>query len=262
MRSSGSRPFLSLAILAYNEEWTIENAVRVCAQVLDSCGRSYELVLVDDGSTDRTREIMEDLASSIAQCRTIIHPKNFGIGAGIRTCYFGTTGEWATWFPADLQADPRELPRLLNLLADCDVLVTYRDPSKRQGGWNRRFVSVTDRNLVRLLFGLSLRDLHWIRFFRRDVLNCMRLSCRSPFVDTEMILQARRHGAKILEAPLAEHPRRFGSPSGASLSHVGRALRDVVGLRLRGIRLASEGQIGTLPAHEDPSWLVANNPAR
>jgi glycosyltransferase involved in cell wall biosynthesis len=259
--SVDARPYLSLAILAYNEDRTIEKAARLCSEVLQASGKTYELVLVDDGSKDQTREIMGSLAADLPCCRTIFHPRNLQIGAGIRTCYFGTKGEWATWFPADLQADPNEIPRLLTFLGGCDVLLTYRDPAKRHGGWFRRAVSFTDRALVRLLFGLWLRDLHWIRFFRREVLDRMKLSCRSPLVDTEMILQAQRQGARIRQIPLEERPREFGEASGGSPSHLWHATRDLIALRLRGIELAPEGRAGTLPAHEDPGWLEDDRPA-
>jgi glycosyltransferase involved in cell wall biosynthesis len=232
----GDRPYLSCAVLAYNEEESIERAARVCSEVLEACGRSYELVLVDDGSTDRTPELMDALVRELPRCRLIRHPRNLGFGGGIRTCYFGTRGEWATWFPADLQADPRELPRLLKLLPDCDALATYRDPRNRHEGPRRKLVSATERALVRLLFGVRLRDLHWIRFFHRDLLERMRLTSDSPFVDTEMIVAAKRLGARIREAALDDHPRESGTAKGTALRHLLGSVRDLGILYLRRFR--------------------------
>jgi glycosyltransferase involved in cell wall biosynthesis len=249
-------PYLSLAILAYNEQESIERAARLCSGVLESCGQTYELVLVDDGSTDQTPALIEKLVAELPCCRSIRHPRNLGIGAGIRTCYFGTTGQWAVWFPADLQADPRELPRLLRFLPECDVLVTYRDAWQRRETWMRKLVSFTDRRLVRLLFGVSLRDLHWIRFFRRDLLNRMVLTARSPFVDTEMIVSARKLGARLCEVPFPDQPRTTGTAKGASLRNLLGAMSDLFGLYRRGVRLAPEGQSGTLPASHDPQWVT------
>lgn len=254
------KPFLSVAVLAYNEAGTVETTVRRCSAALQSIDASHELVLVDDGSTDGTREIMTRVAGTLPSCRTIFHPRNLGIGAGIRTCYFGTTGRWATWLPADLQADPDELPRLVGLLEDCDVLVTYRDPAGRSIGRLRRLVSAGDRIMVGLLFGLWLRDLHWVRFFRRDVLDRMSLTCRSPFADTEMVVHARQHGARVREAPLDELERRYGEASGASPANVVAALGDLLALRLRGTRVAGDGVAPTLPAHLDTSWLDDGGP--
>lgn len=226
------RPYLSFSLLAYNERATLAEAARRASAVLERCGRTYELVLVDDGSTDGSAVIAEDLARELPYCRTIHHPVNLGIGTGIRTCFFGTVGEWATWFPADLQADPEQLPRLLGLLDDCDVLVTYRDARLRHGGAARKVISWADRALVRFLFGLGLRDLHWIRFFRRELLERMRLACRSPSVDTEMVFRAKRMGARIHQAELPDRARRTGVARGASLRHLVASAADLVRLRL------------------------------
>src|SRR5262245_53639500 len=98
MSPTSEPPFLSLAVLAYNEEASVERTLRLCSDVLEGCGRSYELVAVDDGSTDATPDIVRNLAGALPRLRTIRHPRNLGIGAGIRTCYFGTRGRWATWF--------------------------------------------------------------------------------------------------------------------------------------------------------------------
>ncbi len=238
-------PFLSLAVLAYNEKETLERAASLCSSVLEVCGRTYELVLVDDGSTDGSREIIQRSVKELPHCRAIYHGTNLGIGAGIRTCYFETLGQWATWFPADLQADPSELPRLVELLPECDVLITYRDPWQRREKLLRKVISFTERALVSLLFGVSLRDLHWIRFFRRELLNRMILSSRSPCVDNEMVVHAKKLGARIRQAPLADKPREFGTAKGARVTSLVWAATDLISLWLRGIESVPEGQVAT-----------------
>lgn len=247
------RPYLSLAILAYNERATLAEVARRASAVLGQLGHTHELVLVDDGSTDGSAEIAESLAAELPCCRAVRHPRNLGIGAGIRSCFFRTIGEWATWLPADLQAEPEELPRLVGLLTDCDVLVTYRDARTRQGGIFRKTVSWADRALVRCLFGLRLRDLHWIRFFRRDLLDRMCLACRSPSVDTEMVYRAARMGARIAQAELPDRPRRAGVARGASLVNLVASAADLVRLRL-GAPALPIAERGALP---ELSWARA-----
>jgi glycosyltransferase involved in cell wall biosynthesis len=237
-----TRPYLSLAVLAFNERETVARTARLCSDVLRGCGRTYELVLVDDGSTDGTRELVQGLSGQLPRCRAILHPRNLGIGEGIRTCFFETTGEWATWFPADLQADPRELPRLLDLLPGCDVLVTYREARQRQETWRRKLISWVDRALVRLLFGVRLNDLHWVRFFRRSVLEQLQPNSRSPFVDTEMVVGARQLGARVRQTPFPDQPRRFGTAKGASLKNLVSAVADLFALYRRGVRLVPGGR--------------------
>lgn len=248
-------PYLSLAVLSYNEEASLERSARRCSEALEACGRSYELIFVDDGSTDGTRAIIGRLVDELPCSRAVYHPRNLGIGAGIRTCYYSGAGQWATWFPADGQANPAELPRLMAYLPDCDVLVTYRDPERRREERLRKLISATDRALVRLLFGLALKDLHWIRFFRREVLNRLTLWSRSPSVDTEMVVAAKRLGARIVEAPLNDHPREAGVAKGVKFKTLVRSASELLSLRLRPISFSPEGQIGTLAADRDPTWL-------
>jgi glycosyltransferase involved in cell wall biosynthesis len=227
------RPYLSLALLNYNEEETLERGARLCSEVLSRSVANHELLLVDDGSTDGSRAIIERLTGQLPNCRAILHPRNLGIGAGIRTCYFQSRGEWATWFPADMQADPRELPRLLSHLDDCDALITYRDPAKRADTPRRKFISSFERRLVRMLFKLDLRDLHWIRFYRRTLLDRMKLRSTSPFVDNEMVIAARLLGGRIRQVPLDDLPREFGVAKGAKLRNLIASFRDLLSLRVR-----------------------------
>jgi glycosyltransferase involved in cell wall biosynthesis len=248
------RPYISVGLLSYNEEESIERAARHCSKTLEACGRSYELILVDDGSTDETRSIIGHLLEELPHSRAVYHPRNLGIGAGIRTCYYSGTGQWATWFAADLQADPGELPRLMEHLPHCDVLVTYRDPRQRCEHRMRKWISATDRALVQLLFGVALKDLHWIRFFRREILDRMILRSRTPSVDTEMIVAALRLGARIIEVPLDDHPREAGIAKGARLKTLFRSAGDLLSLRLRPIQFAPQGKVGTLAADCDPTW--------
>jgi glycosyltransferase involved in cell wall biosynthesis len=222
------RPYLSMALLAYNERHSIESAAHRSSVALERCGRPYELILVDDGSTDGSAETMDRLAGELPFCHVIHHSAHRGLGAAIRTAYFRGQGEWATWFPADLQADPADLPGLVERLEQCDALVTYREALQRRASVGRKLVSWFDRMLVRFLFGIKLRDLHWVRFFRRRLLEQMRLKSQSPSIDTEMVFQARRLGARILELPLQDHPRTAGKAKGAGLSNILRSFRDLL----------------------------------
>jgi glycosyltransferase involved in cell wall biosynthesis len=222
------RPYLSMALLAYNERDSIELAARRSSRALERTGKSYEFILVNDGSTDGSGDAMDSLAAELPFCRVIHHSTHLGLGAAIRTAYFAGSGEWATWFPADLQADPDRLPELVDRLEQCDVLVTYRNAASRRASSARKLISIFDRLLVRFLFGLKLRDLHWIRFFRRPLLEQMRLSSDSPSVDTEMMVQAGRLGARILELPLEDHPRAAGKAKGAGWANLLASFKDLL----------------------------------
>lgn len=218
---------------AYNEIDTIEESAARTLQSLQSLGRTYELVLVDDGSTDGTREVIRSIAERQGGCRAIFHPRRMGIAAVIRTCYLKTCGSWATWFPADLQADPSALASLVRPLDTCDVLLTHRDARRRSASNLRKAISGADRSLARLLFGLDLEDLHWIHFFRRELLDRMTLLSRSPAIDLEMIIAARGLGARIAHASLPDQPRKAGRSKSISAGTLTRSLFDVIALWMR-----------------------------
>ncbi len=245
MGSAEGAPALSLAILNFNEAGTIDAAAREASRVLSGIGRPYELLLVDDGSTDGSRQTILGLGRELPHARAVLHPRNLGLGPSIRTCFFAGRGEWRAWFPADLQADLTELPRLVGLLDDCDVLVTHRDARLRQEGWRRKVISASDRTLVSLLFGIRCRDLHWVRFFRRSVLDRMVLTCRSLTIDTEMLAIALKIGARVREAPFPDRRRIHGVAKGARLGNVAASLGDLLALRLRGLQIAPVGATGT-----------------
>jgi hypothetical protein len=126
------------------------------------------------------------------------------------------------------------LARLLECLDDCDVLLTYRRPQQRHVSAVRKFVSQSDRLLVRALLGIAVHDLHWIRFFRRDLLDRMAPRLRSPAVDTEMLAAAHRLGARLRQEPLDELPRTSGVARGASIKNLLGAATETLMLRLRG----------------------------
>src|SRR5262249_4797073 len=97
--SAPAAPFLSVAIPGHNEIESIEETASRTRDALEAVGRSYELVLLDDGSTDGTTEAIRRFADGHERCRAIFHPRREGIASVIRACYFETSGEWATWFP-------------------------------------------------------------------------------------------------------------------------------------------------------------------
>ncbi|NLD89150.1 MAG: glycosyltransferase family 2 protein [Lentisphaerae bacterium] len=242
----GINPFLSVAILNYNEIHTLEEAARTAARVLALMGVTHEIVLVDDGSSDGSRNLITHLVEVLPHCRAVLHRRNLGIGEGIRTCYFTSRGEWSTWFPADLQADLNELPRLAAGLTDCDALITYRDPRSRKEPMYRKAISACDRLLVRFLFGIQVRDLHWIRFFRRSLLDRMTVQCRSPFVDTEMLAMARMLNARVKEAPLDDQIRKSGVGRGALPKNLVASFKEMVLLAWRGGRILPPGDAGQI----------------
>ena len=139
------------------------------------------------------------------------------------------------------------MPRLLAHLADCDVLITHRDSRHRRAGRLRKLISWADRALVRLLFGLPLKDLHWIRFFRRSVLDQLSLRSTSPSIDTEMVVGAEEAGGQAPRSAPGRPPPRDWYRKGGSLRYIVRSTGEIFALRFREVRSTCPLAIGATP---------------
>ncbi|MFO0974207.1 MAG: glycosyltransferase [Phycisphaerae bacterium] len=221
---------MSVVILCYNESALLREVVeRTCAALAAGAG-THEVLVIDDGSRDGSAELADRLAQAHAAVRVHHHPGNLGIGAGLRSAYRLARGAAVWVIPADLQFAPEDILSALAALADADVVNVCR--AARRDPWGRKLVSMVDRGLVRLLFGRSVRDLHWVKVYRRGVLEAVTAASRSPMVDTELLVRARRAGFRIVELSLPHHPRTAGQARGASLRNIAATLRDLLALRM------------------------------
>lgn len=220
-------PSISAVLPAYNEEDNIAKAVGDTIEVLESLGSDYEVIVVDDGSHDRTGEITQALSQENPRVRLVSHPVNRGYGGALRTGFSAATKELVFLNASDNQFDPRELHKLLPLIQEADIVNPYRrarqDPAHRRlnaAGWNL---------LMRLLFGYVARDIDCgFKLFRREVLDRVNLTTDSALLDTQFLVGAKKRGFIIAETPVSHYPRTAGSQTGANLRVIIRAFRDLL----------------------------------
>lgn len=222
-------PAWSFAVMAYNEAATIDRVLDLLLETLPALKGSFEILVVDDGSTDSTAQQVGSRAASEPRIRLLQHPRNLGIGRTLKDAYQQTQGQWTAVLPADLQFDPRDLVHLAPYLEDADVINIFR--ATRHDPASRRLLSAAERLVTRALFGLRVRDLHWVKLYRRWVLDKIELETDSPLVDTELLVKAARLGARIREVALPHYPRTAGVSHGASLNHLAASARDLVRLK-------------------------------
>lgn len=226
-------PKWSVAVMCYNESGSLEAMVRRTVAVLRARGEPFEVVIIEDGSTDGSREIAARLADENAEVRVYQHPTNQGIGAVLTDGYRQTCGDVAMILPADLQFAPEDLPKAMERLIESNAdVVMIRRPDRRDPPM-RRMVSAFDETLVGLLFGVWQRDLHWVKLYRRSVLDRATIVSTTPMVDTELLVQAHRMGARIVSIDLPHHPRTTGQSTGAKVSLLIRTFVELFRLRLR-----------------------------
>jgi len=203
---------VSIIIPAYNEEENIEEAINICVKTLPRFLDDFEVIVVDDGSQDKTLERAKELGTSIPQVRIYEHPKNMGLGAAIATGVAHAKKELIFVTPADLQFDIAELQKFLPLIESADIVIGFR--TNREDSAYRRIVTFTKEFLSNILFGLKVKDLSWVKLFRREVFLTIPITSPGFFWDVEVLVQAQRNSFIIKEVGVHTYKRKAGTSSG------------------------------------------------
>ncbi len=214
---------LSLVIPAYNEEAGITEAVLEAEHALPWLVSAYEILVVDDGSSDGTSDRVRELSQQRSRVRLLRHPRNRGYGAALRTGFEAARYERVAFTDADCQFHLEDLIPLLRLTEVYPLAVGYR--MDRQDPWLRCFFSWGYNTLVRTLLGTRVRDCDCaLKVFRREALQDLLPQATGFFVNTEMLARARRAGLAIGEVGVRHRPRTRGQ-STVSLMQIPRVLR-------------------------------------
>jgi glycosyltransferase involved in cell wall biosynthesis len=225
---------LSIVLPAYNEEENVEKAVEHVSAVAQDLDRDHEIILVNDGSTDRTGEIGRQLEERVPNFRLVEHYPNRGYGGALKAGFEAARKDLIAFYPGDAQFDFGEITRLLERLEekDADVVCGYR--ADRQDNLIRRFNAWGWNTVVRLLFGYLCRDIDCgFKLFRRELLDHVNVVSDGAMIDTELLAGAKARGFRIVEAPLTHLPREAGEATGANLAVILKAFRDLARFRLR-----------------------------
>ena len=202
---------VTVIVPAYNESATIEDVVRGIAGVLGRWPGSHEIIIVDDGSRDRTGEIAADLADELAVVRVVQLPQNRGYGAAQQTGIAHARGELVCLLPADGQIPPAALDVYLRAAPDADVVIgAYR---VRADSTARRLSSWIYRTVVWMLFGFSVRNINAPKLYRRAHLTELPLRSTGGFADAEIVIQLHARGRSFTEVEIDCLPRTAGQSS-------------------------------------------------
>ncbi len=231
-----ARPRLTFFFPAYNEEENVETTVeRALADVGPLVGGSLEVLIVDDGSRDRTPELADALAAANPQVR-VHHQPNRGYGGALKAGFANANGQLICFSDGDLQFDLKEMQRLLDRLDDgekqpVDVVIGYR--IKRRDPFHRLFIAKTYNTIVSVLFGLRVRDIDCaMKLLRRHVFEGLPLEADGPFLSAELLIKLRARGVRLAQVGVNHYPRAAGTNTGASFTKIVRTFRDLFALRL------------------------------
>jgi len=224
-------PSVSVVIPMYNEEAYVERSVAAARTVLEEMGGDWEIVIVDDASTDGTGPRADALAAADARVRVIHNPVNRRLGGTLRAGYAAATKDLVFYTDADLPVDLGQLPRAVRLLEyqQADLLAGYRF-DRTSEGLHRALYTIGYHVLIRLLFGLRIRDVNFaFKLFRRSLLQRIELKSEGSFIDAELLLRARQAGAVMIQLGLDYFPRTRGPSKLSSLGVIAAILREMAG---------------------------------
>jgi glycosyltransferase involved in cell wall biosynthesis len=245
-------PGVTIVLPCFDEEANVADAIRAAASAAARTSEDYEILVVDDGSTDATAEIATRFIDGSRRVRLLIHPHNRGYGAALRTGLAAARMPWVLFTDADLQFDLRDLEDFAMLAGSADVVagrrVLRRDPLRR------RVTGAAWSWLMRTLFDLPVRDVDCaFKLVRRDLLHGIELSANGALISAELLVACRAQGARIVEHGVRHRPRVAGEQSGARIGVVARAFgelaRQYPALR-RASRVALPGTVATARGYD------------
>ena len=206
-------PSVSLVIPMYNEELNIEHAVRAGVEALKKYSDEWELIVVDDASTDTSPHLVERAAAAEPRIRMLRHEKNRKLGGSLKTGFAAATKDVVLYMDADLPFDPDALGRALRAMqvTGADVIAGYR-LDRTIEGWRRTVYSYVYNAIIGVLFGWPHRDINFsFKLMKREVLRAFELKSEGSLIDAELIVKAKNHGFTIQQIGLDYFPRMRGT---------------------------------------------------
>ena len=205
---------LSIILTCLNQEKVLENSVKKIKDILNHTKINYEIVIVDDGSTDATYEIMQRLSKRYKNIRLLKHSVNIGRGKAVSNGFKIAKGEFVGFLDTDLELSPNYIPMFLDeLKKGYDAAVYYRKYKHNLQGILRAITSHSYNFLVRLILNVSLKDTETgFKFFRREKILPLLDEIKEEkwFWDTEIMVRSYLKNLKILEIPLIYVPNKEG----------------------------------------------------
>jgi glycosyltransferase involved in cell wall biosynthesis len=224
------RRALSVFFPCYNEEGNVRRVVGEAMAFLPTVSDDFEVILVDDGSRDRTGQIADALAADDARIRVVHHETNRGYGGALQSGFRAATRELVFYTDGDGQFDITDLARLLPRIDRYDIVSGYR--RRRRDSRLRRLNAWLWGRLVQRVLGIRSRDVDSaFKLYRREIFDHIEMRSMGALIDAEILARAARRGYTFAEVPVRHRPRIAGRQSGANLRVIARAFRELWRLR-------------------------------
>ena len=198
--------------------------------VLDNITKDYEVIVIDDGSTDASREILQRLEHDYDKVKAVYHSGNRGYGGALRSGFSAATKDLIFYTDGDAQYDVREIKKLVSALEDnIDVVQGYK--TKRLDPFYRVIIGKLYQNMMKFIFGLKIRDVDCdFRLIRRKVFDSVTLEKESGVICLEMVKKIQDAGFSFVEVPVNHFFRAYGKSQFFNFKRVFRVAKDVLKL--------------------------------
>lgn len=221
---------ISVFFPCHNEQDNIAALVEKTLQILPTISDDFEVIVVNDGSTDNTDQVARNLADQHKSVKIVTHPKNRGYGGALQSGFKAAGKEWVFYTDGDGQFDIAELPGILKFIDKYDIVSCYR--INRQDSWIRKLNAWAWGGLMRYLFKLKIKDIDCaFKLYRREIFDHISMDSQGALIDTEILARAQRAGYTIIQHPVHHYPRKAGEQSGANVKVILRAFKEMLKLR-------------------------------
>ena len=225
-RKAGGQQSLSVFFPAYNEEDNIGKLTEAAVDVLDEMGVEHEVIIVDDGSLDRTGTVAEELARRYPCVRVVHHERNLGYGAALKTGLTRAQHDYVFFTDGDNQFDIREIKKLVALLGLSDLIIGFRN--RKRYTFLRKVVSFTYNLVLQILFDLPYRDVDCaFKLIPKRLIEQTDMTSIQAIINVELLINAQRLGLSVTEVGVSHLPRETGITT-VKLKVILAAMRELV----------------------------------
>lgn len=218
---------LSVFFPTYNEEKNIEKTVSDTKKVLKNIADEWEIIIVDDGSRDKTPEMADNLAKKDKNVRAVHHKVNRGYGGALKTGFTEAKYSWVAFADSDGQFDFSEITKFIEKTGEADLILGYR--LKRVDPLSRRVFGTLWAIIPRILWGMNVRDYSCgFKLIKKEVFDSVQpLVGEEKVTQIEFLVKAKQRGFRFAEVGVHHYPRKFGQQTGGDLKVVAKSFGDL-----------------------------------
>ncbi|MFC1656885.1 glycosyltransferase family 2 protein [Patescibacteria group bacterium] len=217
---------ISIFFPTYNEEANIQKSVLQIKTIIEKIFKDYEIIIVNDGSGDKTGEISDKLSQKYPRVKVVHHNSNKGYGGALISGFNKSIKDLIFFTDADLQFDLKEITKLLKFIDRYDVVIGYRNP--RRDPFMRLVNAWGWKWLNQILFGLKVRDIDCaFKLFTKQAIKSINIKSSGAMISVEFLIKLENKGYRFKEVPVKHSPRKAGSPTGAKPKVIFKAFKEL-----------------------------------